>query len=163
LLYKLSEIKFSISLIKLIGSFLSQRKFRVSVENEISTLKDIQAGVSQGFVLSPVLYSINMNDSSGTTGVYLGIFPDDTCIYVTHRKEGCVLRKLQRGLSAIETWCECWNIDISEDETGTIYSSHRRRSSGAHLTLNGPNISFVNLVKYLGVIFDKRITWRLHI
>jgi hypothetical protein len=44
LLYKLSELKFSVSLIKLIGCFLSQRKFRVSVEGEISTPRDIQAG-----------------------------------------------------------------------------------------------------------------------
>jgi hypothetical protein len=29
--------------------------------------------------------------------------------------------------------------------------------------LNGRNISFVNHVKYLGLIFEKRITWRLHI
>jgi hypothetical protein len=33
----------------------------------------------------------------------------------------------------------------------------------AHLTLNGRNIPFVNRAKYLGVIFGKRITWRLHI
>jgi hypothetical protein len=31
------------------------------------------------------------------------------------------------------------------------------------LTLNARNIPFVNHVEYLGVIFDKRITWRLHI
>jgi hypothetical protein len=36
-------------------------------------------------------------------------------------------------------------------------------SPQAHLTLNGLNILFVNHVKYLGVIFDKRITWRQHI
>jgi hypothetical protein len=29
--------------------------------------------------------------------------------------------------------------------------------------LNGQNISFVNHVKYLGVVCDKRIAWRLHI
>jgi hypothetical protein len=29
--------------------------------------------------------------------------------------------------------------------------------------LNGQNIPFINSVKYLGVIFDKKITWRLHI
>jgi hypothetical protein len=34
---------------------------------------------------------------------------------------------------------------------------------GAHLTLNGWNIPFINHVKYLGVVFDKRVTWRLHI
>jgi hypothetical protein len=32
----------------------------------------------------------------------------------------------------------------------------------AHLTLNGRNTRFVSHVKYLGVIFVKRITWRLH-
>jgi hypothetical protein len=37
------------------------------------------------------------------------------------------------------------------------------RPPEAHLTLNGRNILFVNHVKYLGVTFDKRITWRLHI
>jgi hypothetical protein len=30
-------------------------------------------------------------------------------------------------------------------------------------TLNGQEIPFVNSVKYLSVIFDKKITWRLHI
>jgi hypothetical protein len=53
LLYKLSELKFSISLIKLISSFLSQGKFRVAVEGEMSTPRDIRAEVPQGYVLSP--------------------------------------------------------------------------------------------------------------
>jgi hypothetical protein len=35
LLYKLSKLEFLTSLIKIIGSFLSQRKFRVSVEGEM--------------------------------------------------------------------------------------------------------------------------------
>jgi hypothetical protein len=32
-----------------------------------------------------------------------------------------------------------------------------------HLTLTGRNIPFVNSVKHVSVIFDRRITWRLHI
>jgi hypothetical protein len=35
LLYKLSTLQFAISLIKLIGSFLSQKKFGASVEGEM--------------------------------------------------------------------------------------------------------------------------------
>jgi hypothetical protein len=35
---------------------------------------------------------------------------DDSCIIATHRKERYILGKLQRGLSAIETWWECRNI-----------------------------------------------------
>jgi hypothetical protein len=52
---------------------------------------------------------------------------------------------------------------ISEGKTWAVYFSHRFRRPGAHLTLNGQNVPFVNHVKYLGVIFDKRITLRLHI
>jgi hypothetical protein len=47
LLYKLSELKFSTSLIKLIASFLSNKKFKVSVEGELSSPRKIAAGVPQ--------------------------------------------------------------------------------------------------------------------
>jgi hypothetical protein len=45
----------------------------------------------------------------------------------------------------------------------TTYSSDRFRPIMADVILNGRNIPFVNHVKYLDVIFDKRIKWRLHI
>jgi hypothetical protein len=60
------------------------------------------------------------------------------------------------------TWCERWNIKINEDKTRVIYFTHRNRPPDPLLTLNGRNIPFVNSVKYLGVIFDKRMIWRLH-
>jgi hypothetical protein len=55
LLYKMSKFEFSTSLIQLIGSFLSDRKFRVSVEGEMSTPREMQVGVPQGSVLAPTL------------------------------------------------------------------------------------------------------------
>jgi hypothetical protein len=58
LLYKLSKLEFSTSLIKLISSVLSQRKFRVSVEGEMSMPRVMQAGVPQGLILSPTLFNI---------------------------------------------------------------------------------------------------------
>jgi hypothetical protein len=45
LLYKPSKLEFSTKLFKLLGSIFSQRKFRVSVEGEISTTRVMQAGV----------------------------------------------------------------------------------------------------------------------
>jgi hypothetical protein len=57
---------------------------------------------------------------------------------------------------------ECWNIKINELRTQAICFSHRLRPPEAHLTLNGWNIPFINQVKYLGVMFGKRITWRSH-
>jgi hypothetical protein len=94
---------------------------------------------------------------------YLGLFADDTCIYTTESKEDYVLRKLQRGLSATEMLYEHWNVKINEDKTAqAIFFSRRLRPPEAHLALNGWNSPIVSHVKYLVVIFDKVITWRLH-
>jgi hypothetical protein len=146
-----------------ISSFLSKRKVSVSVKGEISTPRKMQAGVTQGSVLSPTLYCMYINDAPQTPGIYLAPFADDTCLYARDRKEGSVVRKLQRGLSSMETWCERWNIKINEDKTRGIYFSRSPRPPESLLTLNLRNIPFVNSVNYLGVIFDRRVTWKLHI
>jgi hypothetical protein len=101
--YKLSKLKYSTSFIKLIGYFLSQRKFGVSVEGEMSTPRVMQEGVPQGLVLSPTLFNVYINDAPQTRGVHIAHFADDTCLYATYRKEGFLVRKFHRSLSSMET------------------------------------------------------------
>jgi hypothetical protein len=60
-------------------------------------------------------------------------------------------------------WYKHWNIKINEDKTPTIYFTSRNRPPDSLLKLNGRNIPFLNSVKYLEVLFDKRMTWRLHL
>jgi hypothetical protein len=61
------------------------------------------------------------------------------------------------------SWCQHWNIKINEGKTQAIYFSRRLRLPEDDFQLNGRNIPFVNSVKYLGVTFDRRMAWRLHI
>jgi hypothetical protein len=154
LIYKLSKLQFSTTFIKLISSSVSQRNFTVSVEGEMSTPKYMQAGVPQGSVLSITLYNLYINDTHQTPGVNLALFADDTCLYATDRKQGYVLRKIQRVLNSMATRCEPWNIKINEDKTRAIYFTRRNRPPDILLKFNGRNISFVNSVKCLGVLFD---------
>jgi hypothetical protein len=77
LLHKLSKFEFSTNLIKLIDSFLSQREFNVWGQSEISTPREIQAGVPQVSVLSPTLFSMYVNDVPQTRGVHLAFFVCD--------------------------------------------------------------------------------------
>jgi hypothetical protein len=74
-----------------------------------------------------------------------------------------LLLEISSAVSAQWRWSERWNIEINEEKTRGIYFSRSRRTPESHFTLNGTNIPFVNNVKYLGVIFDSKITWRLHI
>jgi hypothetical protein len=61
-----------------------------------------------------------INDIPQTHGVNRAPFTDDTCLYVTERNEGNVLRKLQHGLNTMAAWCESWNIKIKEGKTSPI-------------------------------------------
>jgi hypothetical protein len=58
---------------------------------------------------------------SQTPGVCLCLCADDTCIYVTDCNEGYVLRKLQRGVSAVET-CEHCNRKVNENSGHLLFS-----------------------------------------
>jgi hypothetical protein len=64
LLYKLLKLNFSTRIIKLISSFLLQRKFRVSVEGEMSMSRCMQAEIPRGSYLFPTLYNLYINDTS---------------------------------------------------------------------------------------------------
>jgi hypothetical protein len=158
------ELAFSASLIKLIASFLTKIKFKVLIEGKFSTPRNIAARVPQGSVLAPISYSLYINDAPATPGTHLALFEDDTCSYATEKHQCRVLCKLQRGLTAANSWCERWNVKINEGKTEAIYFSRRLRVPEDMLQLNGWDIiPFVNNVTYLGITFDRRMTWRLHI
>jgi hypothetical protein len=48
------------------------------------------------------------------------------------------------------------------NKTPAINFSYRRNPVEARIIADGRNIPFINHAKYLGVIFDKLITWRMH-
>jgi hypothetical protein len=56
-----------------------------------------------------------------TSGVCLALFSGDTCMYDMNHRQGYVLRKLQRSLNSIETWCKRWNIKINVDKPRNVY------------------------------------------
>jgi hypothetical protein len=81
--------------------------------------------VPQGSVLAPILYSLYINDAPAAPGTHLALFADDTCIYATEKHERRVFKKLQRGLTAMGSWCQHWNIKINEGKAQAIYFSRR--------------------------------------
>jgi hypothetical protein len=115
LLYKLSELEFSTSLIKLIASFLIEIEFRRRI---FYSKKNSGRGSSK----FPILYSLHINDASAAPGTHLSLFWDDTCVYATETHERHSLCKLQRGLTAVNSISGRWNIKINEGEFRLLIS-----------------------------------------
>jgi hypothetical protein len=79
-----------------------------------------------------------------------------TSTFTIHFREGYVLRKLSRCFTSMESLCERWKVKINLDQTQDIYFSHGHRPAEAYLTLKWRNIPFVNNVRHLGVILEKK-------
>jgi hypothetical protein len=92
LLYNISEFEFLTSLINIIVSFLTDRKFEILVEHEFSTLRNTEAGVPRSSVLALILYSLYINDTPKAPETHLALLGDDTCSYATEKHERNVLR-----------------------------------------------------------------------
>jgi hypothetical protein len=164
LLYKLSEIQFSTSVIKLIDSFLTDRKFKFSLEGEFSVPRKIMASLPQGSVLAPVLYSLYINDAPRGTW-NSSCFVRERTLYLRGRETSalCSLQTATGHHYSVKSWCERCNTKTNEGEIYTICFFKRLRFLDGLLQLNGRDILFVNNVMCLDVNFDRRMTWRRHI
>ena len=73
-------MSFSGRIIGWMRSYLSDRSFKLWLEEEMSAETGIKSGVPQGAVLSPVLFNILMSDLVKIYGVQYLEFADDLAI-----------------------------------------------------------------------------------
>ena len=81
IIVRMEEMEFNLYLIKIVPSFLEDRTFKVKVKNIFSINKTVTAGVTQDFILGPILYIIYDNDIPKHRKTKLAIFADDTATY----------------------------------------------------------------------------------
>ncbi|GBN69708.1 RNA-directed DNA polymerase from mobile element jockey, partial [Araneus ventricosus] len=120
LIHKLINYNIPHYLIKIFHSYLSNRKFAVKVNNEISQNKTINAGVAQGSKIGPVLFALFINDIPKQFNTILSIFADDTAILARNKNHNYVHLALNRHLKTLEDWFIKWKIQINADKTEAL-------------------------------------------
>jgi hypothetical protein len=82
-------------------------------------------------------------------------------VYYRSQRDLCSQTAITRFLSK-QSWLEIRNIKINEEKGRAIYFCRGLSLAKTYFTLIGRNIPFVNHVKYLGAISDKKLG-RIHI
>ena len=91
----MSFLCFTDEIIKWYTSYLSNRKFIISIENAYSDKAPITCGVSQGSVLDPMLFLISVNDMPQAINSELLLYTDDTCLVFQQK----VLKTIEENLN----------------------------------------------------------------
>lgn len=171
LLVKLSKL-LPIKLFSILESYLNDRSFLVKGPNGIkSRTCPIRAGVPQGSVLGPILYTIYTSDMPvpnivQNCNILLSTFADDTVILAASETFQYATRTNQRYLLQLEKWARIWCIKINSSKTAHVVYSTRRLTESqreANLQLNGLNIPNSSRHKYLGLYLDSKLNLKFHI
>ena len=156
LLQKIDCIGFNESISKWFQSYLSNRKFFVTLENVFSNAGLINSGVPQGSILGLLLFLIYINDlpqALNKTGSYL--YPADTCIFYQDKDVEKMERVLKKEFSSLCEWFigNKLSIHFWDDKTETIFFS--RMKSPPKLNISGDySQKQLNTVEYLGCYLD---------
>lgn len=146
----------------LINSYLSDRIFQVKEAEKTSKLHNIKAGVPQGSILGPLLYTIYTADLPALTGVTTATYADDTAVLACEENPKAASDVLQKGLNEIDKWLRAWKIKASALKSVHVTFA-LRKGDCPPVQLGNSTLPHNNSVKYLGMHLDRRLTWQKHI
>jgi hypothetical protein len=145
----------------ILKSFLSNRYFSVKEGTANSSIRQILAGVPQGAVLSPLLYSLYSSDFPLTDQTVTATFADDTTILAHDENSENVTLTLQHHMNLIHNWCNSWKVKLNTEKSRHVTFTLRRQTCPPVYFNNSP-IPQTTSVKYLGLTLDRRLTWNPH-
>lgn len=165
LIHKMMSYNFAAPLCKIVASFLYQRTFAVHILESTSSSYNIVAGVPQGSCLSPTLFNIYTSDIPKSNVTQIALFADDTAVYHSHESAICVIRAIEKSLDILSKYYQTWKIKLNESKTQAIFFTRRRTMKmlpRRNLVLNNNEIEWQDDIKYLGMILDKKLTFKKH-
>lgn len=155
--------------LQIIHNMYDNIKSCVRFNGKYSTYFACKNGVRQGENLSPLLFSLYLNDleafilSTGTEPITLEsqvndvftylkllilLYADDTIIFSNNEEE------FQKSLDAFNEYCELWKLTVNSDKTKIIIFN-KRYTNFPHFKLGEREIEVVENYKYLGTLFYK--------
>jgi len=97
LLYKLNRM-FPNNIYQLLYSYLTNRSFQVNINQTVTKLYPINAGIPQGSVLGPTLYLLYTADLPTMQEITTATYADDTAVLVSHPRPEVAAEVLQKYL-----------------------------------------------------------------
>lgn len=153
--------------VRWIVRMLSGRKVVASVCGT-STKLGVTRGCPQGGILSPILWCMVIDSllvRLNNAGIFTQGYSDDVSSLVCGDFESTLGDRMRTAIKIVEDWCGEKGLKVNPIKTKVILFSKRKGEKDkalGRLKLFGKELSLTASAKYLGVIFDCKMTWIAH-
>merc|ERR1712035_158174 len=164
------------SLCSFISSFLSDRSIAVVVDGHCSSPKPINCGVPQGFVLSPTLFLLFINDLLNLTQCSIYSYADDSTLHFSRSFPRCPTQQelhtsrqdaaesLTSDLSVISDSGKANLVLVNASKTQFLHLSNRQNLPDNYpIFFNNTQLSPSSTLDILGLSFTITLNWKSHI
>ena len=152
-------------LVRFIADILANRSFVLKTsDGQSSRPRRLRNGVPQGSVLAPMLFNIYISDLPNTTSKQYG-YADDLALLYSDKSWPKVEEALTKDMTLIADYLETWRLKLSVAKTTTTAFHLNTKEARRQLTvnLNGTPLPYNATPTYLGVKFDRQLTFKYHL
>ena len=152
--------------LKLIKSYLSDRLQFVRYNNTDSYYNYIKCGVPQGSVLCPLLFILYINDLPNISDTFKSVlFADDTTLIFSNTSILELKNNIQFNINKLYDWLNVNKLSLNISKTNVLLFNIRNKNRNINMDLNINNIKVkqVSEIKFLGVIIDCKLNWKLQL
>ena len=143
--------------------YLHDRTQVLDFQGVSSDPEPISIGVPQGSNLGPLLFILHVNDLPNVMNCCsMLMYADDTILFYTASKVNALQERLNEELKVIECWLRQNNLFLNVYKTEAMVfgtSPCLSNMDSFTISVNGTSIKRVSQLKYLGVVFDERLSW----
>ena len=159
LLYKLEHMYGVRGLaLRWLSSYLGRRKQRVVVNGKVSDWVPVVSGTPEGGLLSPLLFSLFVNDLPSVVKTGCLMFADDVKIFNKVRNQDDV-NMLQDDINAVTRWAAVWRLTLNPGKCKTFKITLKRNIFPSVYHIDGNPLEEVTTIRDLGVVLDQKLTF----
>uniref|UniRef100_A0A146MDJ5 RNA-directed DNA polymerase from mobile element jockey n=1 Tax=Lygus hesperus TaxID=30085 RepID=A0A146MDJ5_LYGHE len=164
---KLDNMGVSQKFLKFLSAMYGIGRATVWGREGLSRYFDVEQGVKQGCLLSPLLFALFINDLTDALvcGVAVGsqvipalLYADDVVVVAESRED------LQRNIDALHGYCTRWSLEVNLEKSKIVVFRRGGRLAGQDKWYYGSNeLDIVSSFRYLGVSLTPALSFTGHL